>query len=165
MIISRVISFVLRFFEVVTAIVSSSITLNYNLRKLTPQIVSTSAGWFLYVRHIHSVGPEGRLTFSLVVGIESLILSLLWLLPFTSTFLHYPLDFINAFGYFTAFGILQDWMHPRGCGQIFQWNGEYHMGSCIDWRVQEAFFFIGGVLWLLSAFLVCLPLRLALRCR
>jgi len=137
MVISRLLSFVLRFLEVICAL-----------------IVSAAAGWFLHIRHVHSVGPEGRLTFSLVVGIYSLVLSLIWLIPFTSTFLHYPLDFITAFAYFTTFAVTQEWIfHVDGCGNIFQWNGEYHMGECIDWRVMEAFAFIGGVLWLISALL------------
>jgi uncharacterized membrane protein len=137
MILSRLLSFILRALEVIIALV-----------------LSTASGWFLHIRHVHSVGPEGRLTFSLVIGIYSLVLSLIWLIPFTSTFLHYPLDFVTSFGYFTVFGILFEWMYNNGCGRIFQWNGEYHPGECIDWRVMEAFSLIGGVVWLVSGLLV-----------
>lgn len=155
MILSRVLSFVLRFLEVVCALVSK-ITNRASQNKLTLQVVTAASGWFLHIQHTHQLGPKGRLIFTIAIGLYSLVLSLIWLLPFTSTFLHYPLDFITSFCYFTVYAILQEWIHHYGCGRVFQWNGEYHMGECIDYRVMEAFAFIGGVFWLISALLVCL---------
>lgn len=137
MIISRVIAFVIRLLEFANAL-----------------LVTSLAAWFLNVRHTHSIGPEGRLTFSVTVGITSIVLSIVWLIPFTWTFLHYPLDFIMSFGYFTIFAVTQEWIyHVGGCGRVFNWNGVYQFSACQEWRTMIAFAFIGGVLWLISGVL------------
>ncbi|TID18951.1 integral membrane protein [Venturia nashicola] len=140
MIFSRIVSFVLRFFEFIFAL-----------------IVTATSGWFLHVRHVHAVGAKGRLIFTICIALYSLILSMIWLIPFTATFLHYPLDAFASIFYFVAFAILQEWIYHYGCGRIFEWNGEYHMGQCMTYRTMTAFSFIAGVFWLISAILVSFP--------
>ncbi|KAE9961051.1 hypothetical protein BLS_005704 [Venturia inaequalis] len=136
MIVTRVVSFALRFFEFIFAL-----------------IVTGTSGWFIHVRHVHAVGAKGRLIFTICIALYSLILSMIWLIPFTATFLHYPLDLSASLLYFVAFAILQEWIYHFGCGRIFEWNGEYHRGQCLTYRTMTAFAFIAAVFWLVSAIL------------
>jgi Membrane-associating domain len=105
------------------------------------------------------VGPHGREIYTDCVAAISMVISLIWLLPFTWTFMHYPLDFLLSFAWFAAFGALYSWIHINGIKclgyfSIFHWDGVEHTDYCHQWMTAEAFCFMSGVFWLISALLV-----------
>jgi len=136
MILSRALSFGLRFAEFVCSAVVLGIV-----------------GHFLRVRHKTGSGPRGREIYTEVIAAFSLVLSLVWLLPFTSTFMHYPMDVILSFAWFAAFGALVNWLHKLNCGGAFDWDGLTHGGQCNQWKAAEAFAFMSAIFWLASALL------------
>jgi hypothetical protein len=97
--------------------------------------------------------------YTVIVASFSLLLSLIWLVPLTWTFLHYPLDFLISFAWFASFGALYSWIHINGINcdglfSIFHWDGIEHTNYCAEWKTLEAFTFMCGVFWLISALLV-----------
>ncbi|KAF2421561.1 hypothetical protein EJ08DRAFT_653392 [Tothia fuscella] len=136
MILTRMLSFIFRFVEFVSAAVVLGIV-----------------GHFLRIRHKTGTGPRGREIYTEVVAAISVVLSLVWLLPFTANIMHYPLDVILSFAWFAAFGALVNWLHKLNCGGAFQWQGLTHGGQCNQWRAAEAFAFISACFWLASAIL------------
>ncbi|QDS77456.1 hypothetical protein FKW77_006943 [Venturia effusa] len=136
MLFSRIVYWTLRIFEFIFAV-----------------LVVGFSSWFLQVRHTHDQGAKGRLVFVICISVWSLVLSMVWLVPFTANFLHYPLDAFTSIFYFVSFAILQEWIYKYGCARIFDWNGEYHMDQCQTYRAMIAFCFIAGVFWLASALL------------
>jgi len=97
--------------------------------------------------------PHGRLIYTLVIAAISTLFSLLWLLPFTYTFLHYPFDFLMSAAWFAAFGLLVNWSGRAGCGRAFAWAGLYRGGEGDRWKAAEAFSFLAACFWLASALL------------
>jgi len=136
MILSRLLSFIFRFAEFVCAAVVLGIV-----------------GHFLHVHHRDHVGPLGREIYTEVIAAWSVVFSLVWLLPFTSSFMHYPIDLITSFAWFAAFGALVNWIHKINCGSAFQWDGIYRGGVCHQWKAAEAFSFLSACFWLASALL------------
>jgi len=136
MILSRFFSFFLRFAEFVCAAVVMGIV-----------------AWFLHLHHKQAIGPFGREIYTMVVAVVSLVLSLVWLLPFTSTFMHYPIDLFLTAAWFAAFAVLVNYIHKMDCGGIFHWAGLQHGGQCNQWKAAEAFSFISAILWFASALL------------
>jgi uncharacterized membrane protein len=136
MIISRFLSFFFRFAEFVCAAVVLGIT-----------------SFFLHQHHKYGINPLGRTIYTEVVAIISVLLSLVWLLPFTSTFLHYPFDLFMSVAWFAAFGVLVNWIHKIDCGGAFHWGGLYHNNTCSQWKADEAFAFLSAIFWLASALL------------
>jgi hypothetical protein len=154
MILSRALSFGLRFAEFVCSAVSLSTRPNRSHQLMQPQVVLGIVGHFLRVRHKTGSGPRGREIYTEVIAAFSLVLSLVWLLPFTSTFMHYPMDVILSFAWFAAFGALVNWLHKLNCGGAFDWDGLTHGGQCNQWKAAEAFAFMSAIFWLASALLV-----------
>jgi hypothetical protein len=108
---------------------------------------------------ISGQGPEGRLIYTEVVGSLSVILSLLFLLPFSATMMLYPLDFIFSISWFASFAALYQWISQdditcSGYFGIWFWDGFTHDYYCDEYKTLEAFAAISGILWLLSAFVV-----------
>jgi len=136
MIISRFLSFFFRFAEFVCGAVVLGI-----------------GAYLLHIHHKQHVGPLGREIYTTVVAALSTLLSLLWLLPFTSSFMHYPADFFISVAWFAVFGILVNWIHKINCGSAFHWAGLQRSGSCNTWKAAEAFSFIAACFWLASALL------------
>jgi hypothetical protein len=88
-----------------------------------------------------------------VAGI-SILLGLLWLLPFASGFVHWPVDVFISIAWFAAFGILVQWRntHPGACASgTFNWDEISFNGDCGRWRATEAFSFLSAIFWLVSA--------------
>jgi len=136
MIISRFLSFFFRFAEFVCAAVVLGIL-----------------AFFLRLHHTQHTGPLGREIYTTIVAIVSVLLSLVWLLPFTATFMHYPIDLVISAAWFAAFAVLVNWIHKIDCGGIFHWTGLYHGGQCNQWKAAEAFSFISAIFWFASALL------------
>ena len=98
-------------------------------------------------------GPIGREIYTEIVATVTTFFSLIWLLPFTFNFLHYPFDGLYSLAWFAAFGALVDWSDHAGCGGAFQWGGLANGSYCGKWKAAEAFSFISACLWLASMLL------------
>lgn len=136
MLLSRIFSVFLRFGEFVCAAVVMGIV-----------------AYFLHQHHKYNIGPEGREIYTEVIAVLSVVLSLIWLLPFTSQFLHYPFDLLISAAWFAAFGAFVNWIHRMNCGGIFHWGGLTNGSYCSQWKAAEAFSFISACFWLASAIL------------
>jgi hypothetical protein len=70
--------------------------------------------------------------------------------PFTGGFLAWPLDWILAAAWFTAFAILINSLDAQSCGRHLDWSGVMHAGYCNRWKAAEALSFLSAVFWLVS---------------
>jgi hypothetical protein len=114
-----------------------------------------------YELHLHDKAhagdgdPFGREVYTEIISAISLLLSLVWMLPFTGNMMHYPADFILSAGWFAAFAVLLKWLRKIDCGSAFGWNGIQHLhNDCTRWRASEAFAFLSAIFWLASFVLV-----------
>ncbi|KAJ5573968.1 uncharacterized protein N7459_008395 [Penicillium hispanicum] len=94
--------------------------------------------------------PQARWIYTEVIAGLSLLLGLIWLIPFSSGFFSWPLDILISLAWFAAFGILVDAIHNLPCGSIWSWH---FRGSsvCARWKAAEAFSFLSAIVWLVSA--------------
>jgi hypothetical protein len=118
--------------------------------------------------------PQARWIYTEVIAGLSILLGLIWLIPFSSGFFSWPstclshgtykfsciltqalVDILISFAWFAAFGILVDAIHHSSCGSIWSWRfgGE---GFCGRWKAAEAFSFLSAIVWLVSALVVCI---------
>ncbi|KKY26930.1 putative integral membrane protein [Diplodia seriata] len=136
MILSRLVSIFLRFGQFVSAAVCLGLS-----------------AWFLHEIHDGSSGPHKRTIYVIVIACVSLVTSLIWMIPFTFTFFHYPFDLILSLAWFAAFGALVEYINSANCGGAFHWGGLYRGGWCDKWKANEAFAFIAACFWLASTLL------------
>ncbi|KAF4304219.1 hypothetical protein GTA08_BOTSDO08150 [Botryosphaeria dothidea] len=137
MILSRLVSIFLRFGEFVSAAVCLGIS-----------------AYFIHRYHDGERNlPNGRTIYTIVIAAVSLVTSLIWMIPFTGTFFHYPFDFILSLAWFASFGALVEYIHDANCGTAFGWRGLYRGSFCDKWRANEAFAFISACFWLASTLL------------
>jgi Membrane-associating domain len=139
MILSRLVSLILRFGEFVFAAVVLGLDAH-----------------FLDIHRKTDAGPLGREIYIIVLSIIALLLSLVWMLPTVSHLLHAPADIIISAGWFAAFGVLVNYLHSTGCGSYFTWGGITGNTICNQWQAAEAFSFLSAIFWLLSALVVSL---------
>ncbi|KIW97967.1 uncharacterized protein Z519_01551 [Cladophialophora bantiana CBS 173.52] len=96
--------------------------------------------------------PLARLIYIEIVAGISLLLGLLWLLPFAGGFFHWPMDIILSFAWFASFGLLVEWANGTSCdGDTFDWNQISFHGFCGRYRSAEAFSFLSAISWIFSA--------------
>lgn len=88
MVLSRVVNIVLRAAELAFAAIVAGIT-----------------GWILSKSSKHTDG-FGRFVYTEVIAAITILLALIWLIPFSSSFIHWPYDFFVSVCWFVAFGIL-----------------------------------------------------------
>jgi Membrane-associating domain len=87
-----------------------------------------------------------------VIAGLSILLALLWLLPFSGGFIHWPADVIISLAWFAVFGLLVDYIHGTDCSSsVFNWAGITKGGVCNRWKASEAFSFLSALFWLVSA--------------
>ncbi|KAK7722310.1 hypothetical protein SLS64_000847 [Diaporthe eres] len=116
-------------------------------------IVAGITGNYLHASRGQSSWTLGRFIYAEVVAGISILLSLLWLLPFSGSFIHWPVDFIISAAWFAVFGLLVDWLGGT-CGRTFDWSGLGFRGNnCGSWKADEAFAFLSAICWLVSAVL------------
>ncbi|RJE19055.1 integral membrane protein [Aspergillus sclerotialis] len=132
---SRLISIILRIGEIGCGAVVAGIIGNY-----LHEYNDTFVGW-----------PQARWIYTEVIAGLSILLGLVWLIPFSSGFFSWPFDLVISFAWFAAFGILVDAIHNFNCGGVFHWGGIFHHTGCGRWKASEAFGFISACLWLASA--------------
>ncbi|EOD44951.1 hypothetical protein GTA08_BOTSDO08150 [Neofusicoccum parvum] len=136
MILSRLVSIFLRFGEFVAAAVCLGLSAH-----------------FLHQYNETGTGPHGRTIYVIVIAAISVVVSLIWMIPFTGTFFHYPFDFVLSLAWFAAFAALVNYIHDQNCGGVFHWRGLARGGFCDRWKADEAFAFIGACFWLASTLL------------
>jgi hypothetical protein len=73
--------------------------------ELTYQVVAGVIGHYLQTLP-NNKSPEPRFIYIEVITGISLLLGLMWLLPFSGSFFHWPMDILLAFAWFTTFGLL-----------------------------------------------------------
>ncbi|KAH9906800.1 membrane-associating domain-containing protein [Xylariomycetidae sp. FL2044] len=93
----------------------------------------------------------GRFIYTEVVAGIAIFLSLIWLFPFSGSFVHWPVDIIISICWFVAFGLLVDQLNGA-CGDIFEWgNIAFHDDNpCGQWKAVIAFAFLSAICWLVS---------------
>lgn len=114
-------------------------------------IVAGVTGWYLHHYSSASSWDLGRFIYTEVVAGLSILFSLLWLIPFSSTFIHWPADLIFSILWWAVFGLLVDRV-GHTCGAIFWWGNVSPRGDlCGKFKADIAFAFLSALLWLVSA--------------
>jgi Membrane-associating domain len=108
------------------------------------------ASYFPFFGHRDS-WPVKRFIFTEVIAGISILLSLLYLLAFRGLFHTWPMDLVLAATWFSAFGLLAHLHHGQRCSMAYRRNSMPYDGYCNRWKVAEAFSFLSGLVWLLSA--------------
>ncbi|KIV86671.1 hypothetical protein PV11_02268 [Exophiala sideris] len=114
---------------------------------------------YLHQYHRGSNLPLARFIYVDVIAGLSILLALLWLLPFASGFFHWPIDLLLSLAWFAAFAILINWIsNHTGCGGHslgFSGTNTGYTGNlgCGRWRAAESFSFLSAIFWLISALL------------
>ncbi len=78
-------------------------------------IVAGLNGVYLHAVHNASSWQLGRFIYTEVVAGLSIFLAIIWLIPFSGSFIHWPVDFVISVAWFVSFGLLVDWLGGN-CG-------------------------------------------------
>jgi hypothetical protein len=78
-------------------------------------IVAGLNGDYLHTVHKVDSWQLGRFIYTEAVAGISILLALIWLIPFSGSFIHWPADFIISVAWFVSFGLLVDWLGDN-CG-------------------------------------------------
>lgn len=114
-------------------------------------IVAGITGQYLHQNRGASSWSLSRQIFTEVVAGLSILLALLWLLPFSRSFIHWPIDLLLAICWFVAFGLLVN-LIGNSCGYIFNWSNVNPGGDqCGQSKANIAFCFLSAICWLVSA--------------
>ncbi|KAJ9154692.1 hypothetical protein NKR19_g4474 [Coniochaeta hoffmannii] len=135
MILADLLSMILRLAELVFAAIVLGITSHYL------HLSKGVSAWHL-----------GRFIYTDVVAALSVILAIIWLFPFSGSFIHWPADLIISIAWFVSFGLLVRWLNGS-CGYVFNWSGAGFDGGCSEWKADLAFTFLSAICWLVSALL------------
>ncbi|KAI1907152.1 hypothetical protein LOZ12_001261 [Ophidiomyces ophidiicola] len=133
-IISRVVSIILRVGELIFAAVVAGIV-----------------GSYLHDFDKADAWPQARWIYTEVIAGLSILLALLWLLPFSSSFFTWPIDMLLSFAWLAAFGLLVNTLRRFDCGGIFEWGHITDRNICSRWKASEAFSFLSAIFWMVSA--------------
>ncbi|KAL1971017.1 hypothetical protein VTN77DRAFT_2851 [Rasamsonia byssochlamydoides] len=107
-----------------------------------------------YLHEVDDSWPQGRWIYTEVIAGLSILLGLLWLIPFASTFFVWPVDVVISLAWFAAFGILVDALNGLPCGWIWDWGITLtDHTDCSRWKAAEAFSFLSAIIWLISGLL------------
>jgi hypothetical protein len=121
-------------------------------------IVAGLTGDYLHSTQGTSAWDNGRFIYTEVVAGLSILLAIIWLFPFSGSFIHWPADLFISVCWWVAFGLLVN--HVNGsdgaCGGVFDWsNVSFHgdANTCGKWKADIAFSFLSALLWLVSGLL------------
>ncbi|OAA60743.1 integral membrane protein [Cordyceps fumosorosea ARSEF 2679] len=97
-------------------------------------------------------GTQWRFIYTEVVAALGIFFALIWLIPFSSTFSHWPIDFLLSILFWIAFGVLVN-LVGSSCGAVFNWNNVHpvHGDQCGKYKATIAFSFLCAILFLASA--------------
>lgn len=115
-------------------------------------VVAGLTGQYLHQHKGTSAWNEKRFIYTEVIAAIGILFSLLFLLPFLTSFIHWPMDFLLFAGLIIAFGLLANYIGPD-CGSIWNWRGITGSGSCDQFRADLAFLFLASIFFLVSALL------------
>jgi len=117
-------------------------------------IVAGLTGVYLHAHKGASSWSLGRFIYTEIVAGLSILFAIIWLFPFSGSFIHWPTDFIISIMWFVAFGLMVDWLNGA-CGYVFDWDGidVNGNGTCAEWKANVAFAFLSAIVWLVSAIL------------
>ncbi|KAF5530548.1 integral membrane protein [Fusarium mexicanum] len=115
-------------------------------------IVAGVNGEYLHNARGASSWQLGRFIYTEVVAALGMLFSLLLLIPFSSTFVHWPLDIFMSINWWIVFGLLVD-LIGNSCGGVFDWDNVHpvHGDQCGKTKAVIAFSFLSALLWLVSA--------------
>jgi len=116
-------------------------------------VVAGLTGQYLHAVKEESASQKKRFIYTEIVAALSILLSLLWLLPFSGTFIHWPVDLVIFALWMVSFGLLVQFIGPLNCGSVFYWGDITHKGTCQKWKADVAFAFLSAIFWLASALL------------
>ncbi|OQE39772.1 hypothetical protein PENCOP_c006G02240 [Penicillium coprophilum] len=136
-VISRLASIILRVAEIAFAAVVAGVIGHY-LAQVNHS--SSDVDWW----------PQSRWIYTEVIAGLSILLGLIWLIPFSSGFFSWPMDILISLAWFAAFGVLVDALHHMPCGSIWSWHFRGDR-MCGRWKAAEAFSFLSAIVWLVSA--------------
>ncbi|KAK1829112.1 hypothetical protein QBC39DRAFT_263926 [Podospora conica] len=116
-------------------------------------VVAGLTGAYLHAARGASALSLARFIYVEVVAALSIFFALVWLLPFSGSFISWPADLFFSVLWFVAFGLLVDWLGGR-CGGVFDWQGIGFAGGeggCTRLKADVAFIFLSAIVWLVSA--------------
>jgi hypothetical protein len=115
-------------------------------------IVAGLTGNYLHSVEGSSTWDQGRFIYTEVVAGLSIILSIIWLFPFSGSFIHWPADLLISVMWWVSFGLMVNWLNGT-CGYVFDWQGISFHGTdtCAEWKADIAFAFLSALCWLVSA--------------
>ncbi|KAI1332809.1 marvel domain-containing protein [Xylariaceae sp. FL0255] len=117
-------------------------------------IVAGLNGEYLHEVRNTSSWDQGRFIYTEVVAGIAIFLSIIWLFPFSSGFIHWPVDFLISAAWFVAFGLLVNYLDTtlnHTCGYVFDWSNIGLRGDqCGKWKAIIAFCFLSAIVWLVS---------------
>lgn len=133
---SRIVSVILRIGEIAFAAVVAGIIGSY---------------LHAYNNSVENEWPRARWIYTEVVAGLSILLGLIWVIPFSGGFISWPLDLILSLAWFASFGLLVDSLYDINCrGGAFDWGGLLDGGLCDRWKASSAFAFLSAIFWLVS---------------
>jgi hypothetical protein len=113
-------------------------------------VVAALVGQYLHYNQGASSWDLGRFIYTEVVAAVAIFFSLVWLFPFSYSFIHWPVDIVISICWFVAFGLLVN-LFGDSCGYIFNWGNVDPAGdSCGKWKAVMAFAFLSAICWLVS---------------
>lgn len=80
-------------------------------------IVAGLTGKYLHATKGATAWDQGRFIYTEVVAGLSIIFAIIWLFPFSGSFIHWPADLFISIMWFASFGLMVDWM-KGSCGYV-----------------------------------------------
>ncbi|KAH7350730.1 integral membrane protein [Rhexocercosporidium sp. MPI-PUGE-AT-0058] len=114
-------------------------------------VVAGLNGEYLHNTRHSSAGSRKRFIYVEVIAAIGILFSLLFLLPFMTSFMHWPVDLFLFIGTMVAFGLLAH--YDKQCGSVWNWHGITHGGACDKFKATIAFLFLASIFFLASAIL------------
>ncbi|ATY62833.1 integral membrane protein [Cordyceps militaris CM01] len=95
---------------------------------------------------------QWRFIYTEVVAALGIFFALIWLIPFSYAFTHWPIDVILSLLFWVAFGVLVN-LIGGSCGHVFNWYNVHliHGNQCSKYKATIAFTFLCAILFLVSA--------------
>lgn len=115
--------------------------------------VAGITGWYLHQIRSVSDWSKKRFIYTEVVAALSILFSLVFLIPFTRSFMHWPIDLVLFVLWMVAFGLLVNFIGPMHCGSIWGWDGITGKSTCSKFKADIAFCFLASIFFLASALL------------
>ncbi|QSZ36826.1 hypothetical protein DSL72_006709 [Monilinia vaccinii-corymbosi] len=116
-------------------------------------VVTGITGSYLHSVKAESAWTKKRFIYTEIIAALGIFVSLLFLLPFTWSFIHWPVDFVMFILFMVSFGLLANFIGPLHCGSLWNWHGITGKSTCSKWKADLAFTFLASIFFLASALL------------